>query len=89
MDLDYKEIGKRIARRRRQLKLRQAEVEEKADIGYKYLSNIERGLSVPLHRGDHAPGRRPGHHPGRVPGGNRTAGGGGVEERGPAAADHG
>ena len=47
MDLDYKEIGKRIARRRKQLKLKQAEVEEKADIGYKYLSNIERGLSIP------------------------------------------
>lgn len=47
MNLDYKEIGKRIARRRKQLKLRQAEVEEMADIGYKYLSNIERGLSIP------------------------------------------
>lgn len=47
MELDYKEIGKRIARRRKQLKLKQAEVEEKADIGYKYLSNIERGLSIP------------------------------------------
>ena len=47
MNLDYKEIGKRIARRRKQLKLKQAEVEEMADIGYKYLSNIERGLSIP------------------------------------------
>lgn len=47
MDLDYKEIGKRIAKRRKQLKLKQAEVEEIADIGYKYLSNIERGLSIP------------------------------------------
>ena len=47
MDLDYSEIGKRIANRRKQLKLKQAEVEEKADIGYKYLSNIERGLSIP------------------------------------------
>ncbi len=47
MELDYKEIGKRIARRRKQLKLKQAEVEEEADIGYKYLSNIERGLSIP------------------------------------------
>ena len=47
MKLDYSEIGRRIAKRRRQLKLKQAEVEEKADIGYKYLSNIERGLSIP------------------------------------------
>lgn len=27
--------------------LKQAIVEEKADIGYKYLSNIERGLNIP------------------------------------------
>ena len=47
MELDYKEIGKRIARRRKKLKLKQAEVEEKADIGVKYLSNIERGISIP------------------------------------------
>ena len=46
MDLDYSK-SKRIANRRKQLKLKQAEVEEKADIGYKYLSNIERGLSIP------------------------------------------
>ncbi len=47
MDLDYKEIGRRIARRRKQLGLKQAAVEEKADIGYKYLSSIERGISIP------------------------------------------
>lgn len=47
MTLDYFEIGKRIARRRRQLKMTQAEVEEKAEIGYKYLSNVERGISIP------------------------------------------
>lgn len=47
MELDYAEIGKRIAARRRKMGLRQAEVEERADIGYKYLSNIERGISVP------------------------------------------
>lgn len=47
MDLDYKEIGHRIARRRKQLRLKQTEVEERADIGYKYLSSIERGLSIP------------------------------------------
>lgn len=47
MELDYKKIGARIARRRRQLGLKQSEVEELAEIGYKYLSNIERGISVP------------------------------------------
>lgn len=47
MKLDYKEIGRRIARRRKKLGLKQAETEEKAGIGYKYLSSIERGLSIP------------------------------------------
>ena len=41
MDLDYKEIGKRIARRRKELGLKQSEVEERADLSQKYLSNIE------------------------------------------------
>lgn len=47
MELDYREIGRRIARRRKQLGLKQSVVEERADIGYKYLSSIERGLSIP------------------------------------------
>lgn len=47
MNLDYKEIGRRIARRRKQLNLKQSIVEERADIGYKYLSSIERGISIP------------------------------------------
>lgn len=47
MNLDYKEIGRRIARRRKMLGLKQAEVEENADIGCKYLSTIERGLGIP------------------------------------------
>ena len=47
MTLDYGEIGKRIARRRKELGLKQSEVEEKADLSYKYLSNIERGISIP------------------------------------------
>lgn len=47
MELDYKLIGKRIASRRKQLGLKQNEVEEKAEIGYKYLSSIERGFSIP------------------------------------------
>ena len=47
MTLDYTEIGKRIARRRKELGLKQSEVEEKADLGYMYLSNIERSISIP------------------------------------------
>lgn len=47
MELDYTEIGRRIARRRKKLGMKQSEAEERADIGYKYLSNIERGISVP------------------------------------------
>ena len=47
MDTDYKMIGKRIAIRRRELGLKQSQVEERAEIGDKYLSNIERGISVP------------------------------------------
>lgn len=47
MELDYKEIGRRIAKRRKQLKLKQSSVEERADIGYKYLSSIECGISIP------------------------------------------
>lgn len=46
-ELDYAEIGSRIARRRKELGLKQSEVEEQAGIGYKYLSNIERGISIP------------------------------------------
>ena len=45
MDLNYKEIGKRIAHRRKELG--QSEVEEKADLSQKYLSNIERSISIP------------------------------------------
>lgn len=47
MEIDYKEIGKRIARRRKELKLKQFEVEERADLSQKYLSNIERSISIP------------------------------------------
>ena len=46
MDLDYKEIGKRIAARRRKLGLKQAEVSELADISNTYMSSIERALSI-------------------------------------------
>ena len=47
MELDYSEIGKRIARRRRELGLKQTEVCERAGINDKYLSCIERATSIP------------------------------------------
>lgn len=47
MDLDYSLIGKRIARRRKELGLRQIEVCERAGINDKYLSCIERATSIP------------------------------------------
>ena len=47
MELDYSEIGKRIARRRRELGLRQVQVCELAGINDKYLSCIERATSIP------------------------------------------
>lgn len=47
MELDYSEIGKRIARCRQKRGLKQAEVEELAEISNKYLSNIERAKSIP------------------------------------------
>ena len=47
MELDYTEIGKRIARRRKELDLKQAEVCERAGINDKYLSCIERATSIP------------------------------------------
>ena len=47
MSLDYAQIGKRIAKRRKELGLTQAKVSERADIGEKYMSSIERAYSIP------------------------------------------
>lgn len=47
MELDYALIGKRIARRRKELGLRQVQVCERAGINDKYLSCIERAASIP------------------------------------------
>lgn len=47
MELDYAEIGRRIARRRNELGLRQVQVCERAGINDKYLSCIERATSIP------------------------------------------
>lgn len=44
--VNYKEVGKRISNRRRELGLKQWQVEQKAELSDKYLSNIERATSV-------------------------------------------
>lgn len=48
MTIDYTEIGKRIARRRKALGLKQSEVEEKAGLGQKYLSILNVAFPFPL-----------------------------------------
>ena len=47
MYTDYKELGRRIAKRRKQLGLTQSKVNEMAGLSDKYLSNIERAVSIP------------------------------------------
>lgn len=47
MPIDYSEIGKRIAKRRKELGLKQYQVCEMVDVNYKYLSNLETGRSAP------------------------------------------
>lgn len=47
MYMEYEEIGRRIATKRRQLRMKQSEVEEMAGLSRKYLSNIEHGRSIP------------------------------------------
>lgn len=47
MELDYAEIGRRIAKRRKELGLKQTQVCERAGINDKYLSCIERATSIP------------------------------------------
>lgn len=47
MEIDYSLIGQRIAKRRKELGLRQVQVCELAGINDKYLSNIERAKSIP------------------------------------------
>lgn len=47
MYVDYKEIGRRIAARRKELGLKQSKVTELAGLSDKYLSNIETARSIP------------------------------------------
>ncbi len=46
MYVDYKKVGMRIAARRKELGLKQWQVNEMAGLSDKYLSNIERATSV-------------------------------------------
>ena len=46
MHINYNEVGKRIAKRRKELGLKQFEVTELAGLSDKYLSNIERATSI-------------------------------------------
>ena len=47
MILDYPQIGKNLAKRRKELKLKQYEVCERAEINDQYLSCIETARSIP------------------------------------------
>lgn len=47
MELDYKNIGKRIVRRRKSLKISQIDLAEKIGISNNYLSSIEHGKEKP------------------------------------------
>lgn len=47
MEIDYKEIGKRMAARRKELGLKQYQLCEMIDVNYKYVSNLETGRSAP------------------------------------------
>ena len=47
MVINYAEVGRRMAKRRKELSLKQREVCEMVDANYKYVSNLETGRSVP------------------------------------------
>lgn len=47
MNIDYREVGRRMSKRRKELGLKQYEVCEMIDVNYKYISNLETGRSAP------------------------------------------
>lgn len=47
MEINFKELGVRVAKRRRELGLKQNELSELLGISNNYLSNIENGHSIP------------------------------------------
>lgn len=48
MNVDYTQIGKRIAKRRDVLDMTQAELAEKADLSATYTGNVERGAKCSI-----------------------------------------
>jgi len=48
VDIDYKQIGKRIAKRRDILDITQAELAEKANLSATYTGNVERGAKCSI-----------------------------------------
>lgn len=48
MNVDYKQIGKRIAKRRDVLDMTQAELAEKANLSATYTGNVERGAKCSI-----------------------------------------
>ena len=48
MEIDYRQIGKRIAKRRNVLDMTQAELAEKADLSATYTGNVERGAKCSI-----------------------------------------
>jgi len=48
MNIDYKELGRRIARRRYILDMTQEELAERADLSTTYTGNIERGATCSI-----------------------------------------
>ena len=47
MSVDYKEIGRRVTKIRKQRGLTQEKLSEKCDLSPQYISNIERSISIP------------------------------------------
>lgn len=47
MNIDFREVGGRIAKCRRRAGLKQYQVCELIDVNYKYISNLETGRSAP------------------------------------------
>lgn len=47
MSVDYKEIGKRVTKIRKQRGLTQEKLSEKCNLSPQYISNIERSISIP------------------------------------------
>jgi len=48
MNVDYKQMGKRIAKRRNVLDITQADLAEKADLSPTYTGNVERGAKCSI-----------------------------------------